>query len=229
MKFSTIKFLALPLCVSLIINATGLTAFADSKTNAKTTKPLSLSNKTIRVNIGEVFNIKSKGKGAIKVKFLLKNMSKEIIVKSTNENITIEKVSNFNYRIRPLKEGTAKIIITSMANKKLKRTLKVNVVPVVKLTSSNFEEEVLKFEGRVVLDFSTDWCCWCKALEPHLKKAETKFPTYKFCTVDGDAEPELNAIHKIDCYPTLALYENGKLLKIFPGYMDLDELIKWLS
>ena len=64
--------------------------------------------------------------------------------------------------------------------------------PMKKITSSNFEEEVTRAEGPILLDFGAAWCGPCKLIEPVLLKLETSWQgKVAFGKVDVDESPDL--------------------------------------
>lgn len=130
--------------------------------------------------------------------------------------------------------GQEKISVFAKKNaKKAKKSKKKKITykGILNVTINNFEKEVLKTKGKVIVDFGTKWCGYCQALEPIYKEASKIKPEYKFTKVDADKESELAEVLEIESYPTLHLYENGELIDI-GGYwpdMDAQALIDWIE
>ena len=80
---------------------------------------------------------------------------------------------------------------------------------VVKVTTENFEEEVLKSEKRVVVDFNADWCGPCRMLGPIVEQLSNEHPEVKFAAVNIDANPELAEEFMINSIPCLIVFKNG--------------------
>lgn len=81
----------------------------------------------------------------------------------------------------------------------------------VELTKDNFEEEVLKAEGKVFVDFFGDGCVPCAALMPHVHEfAEQYGDKLKFCALNTTKARRLAISQKILGLPVLAIYENGE-------------------
>lgn len=100
----------------------------------------------------------------------------------------------------------------------------------VKLTKSNFDQEVLKSDKPVLVDFWASWCGPCRMLAPELEKVAKKFEGRLVVgKANVDEEGELAALHRIESIPTLILYENGKPTKMTMGYMTADALERWLD
>src|SRR4030081_2991198 len=90
-----------------------------------------------------------------------------------------------------------------------------------KFEEATFEEEVLKSEGVVLVDFYADWCGPCKMMAPVINQIATEFEGR--LTVgerDGDADPGIAMRCAIMGIPTLAISADGKLadrLVAYPG------------
>ena len=101
----------------------------------------------------------------------------------------------------------------------------------IKITGKNFDKEVLKAKGKVIVDYGAKWCGYCQLLKPIYKEAAKIRGLYKFTDVDADEEEELIESQGIESFPTLHLYENGKLIKV-GGYMmnmTVWDLIDWIE
>ena len=48
---------------------------------------------------------------------------------------------------------------------------------VLTITKDNFEKEVIKYEGTVIVDFYGTWCMPCKALAPIVEKVSEEHPS----------------------------------------------------
>ena len=81
---------------------------------------------------------------------------------------------------------------------------------VVKLTTDNFEQEVLQAQQPVLVDFYADWCGPCKMMAPVFHTvADELNGEVDFFSVDVDENPGLAAANKVFSVPTLILYKNG--------------------
>ena len=83
---------------------------------------------------------------------------------------------------------------------------------IVKGTKENFEAEVLKANGVVVVDFGANWCGSCKSLVPILDEVVEEDPNKKIVKVDIDEQEELAAQYKIMSVPTLLIFRNGEII-----------------
>ena len=86
------------------------------------------------------------------------------------------------------------------------------------LTEQNFEQEVLKSDIPVLVDFWATWCGPCRMLAPTIAKiAEEQEGKIKVGKIDVDEEPELAAKYGIASIPTLMVFKNGVVAKTSIG------------
>ena len=81
----------------------------------------------------------------------------------------------------------------------------------VDLTKDNFEEEVLKAEGTVLVDFYGDGCVPCAALMPHIHGFEKVYgDKIKFTSLNTTKARRLAIGQKIMGLPVIAIYKDGE-------------------
>lgn len=81
----------------------------------------------------------------------------------------------------------------------------------VDLTKDNFEEEVLKAEGTVLVDFYGDGCVPCQALMPHIHAMEGDYgDKIKFTSLNTTKARRLAIGQKILGLPVIAIYKGGE-------------------
>ena len=95
----------------------------------------------------------------------------------------------------------------------------------VTVTESNFDEEVLKSELPVLVDFWATWCGPCRMLGPVVAQvAAEKEGSLKVAKVNVDENPDLARQYGIRSIPTLMLFKNGELVNTSLGYIPKDKL-----
>ncbi len=95
---------------------------------------------------------------------------------------------------------------------------------VLELNEQNFESEVLKSTGIVVVDFWAEWCGPCKIFGPIIEEVAEEV-TAKVCKVNVDAVPSLANKYKIRSIPTVLIFKDGVNVSNFVG-VKLKEEIK---
>ncbi len=89
---------------------------------------------------------------------------------------------------------------------------------VVVIQGSEFQDEVVKSDQPVVVDFYADWCGPCKIIEPVIHKLSEEYQgKVKFVKVDTDANQELTTQFGIMSIPTVMFFSNGKVEDIVIG------------
>ncbi len=79
------------------------------------------------------------------------------------------------------------------------------------VTDTSFEEEVLKSEQPVLVDFWAEWCGPCKAVEPLLEQIETEYAgRVKVRRLNVDENPSTTNQYRIRSIPSLILFKNGE-------------------
>ncbi len=96
-----------------------------------------------------------------------------------------------------------------------------------KFTSDNFEEEVLKSEVPVMVDFYADWCGPCQMMAPVIEElAEDYEGKVKIGKVNIDEEPGLASEYGVMSIPNFVFIKNGEVADSAIGSMGKNALEK---
>ena len=98
------------------------------------------------------------------------------------------------------------------------------------VTEATFEQEVLKSEKPVIVDFWAEWCGPCHAVAPVLDKiVEARGDELKLVKVNIDEEMELARRFNISSIPTIMIFRGGQPDKVAVGAHPKGSLEKLLG
>lgn len=100
---------------------------------------------------------------------------------------------------------------------------------IIHLTSENFEEEAVKAEGKVLIDFWATWCGPCRMIAPVLEKIAASDPDFKICKVNVDDEPELARKFNVRSIPMLIVMKDGEQAAVTIGAQPESEILKFVQ
>lgn len=94
-----------------------------------------------------------------------------------------------------------------------------------KITTGNFEEEVLNSDLPVLVDFYADWCGPCKMMAPVIEKLAEKYDgKIKVGKCNIDEENGLAARYKIMSIPTMVIFSGAQIKETIVGAVSQKEL-----
>lgn len=88
---------------------------------------------------------------------------------------------------------------------------------VIHLDKNNFETEVLKTKGLVMVDFYAQWCGPCKTTGPIIEQLAEEVNNVKFVKVDVDQNQELSSRYQVFSIPTFLIFRDGRVVNQFVG------------
>ena len=100
---------------------------------------------------------------------------------------------------------------------------------VIVLNANNFEQEVLKSQKPVLVDFWASWCGPCRMLAPVIDEIAEENEGVKVCKVNVDEQEELAARFGIMSIPTLLVFRNGELVNQTVGVQSKQALLALLA
>ncbi len=100
---------------------------------------------------------------------------------------------------------------------------------VIHITNENFENEVVKSQKPVLLDFFATWCGPCQMIAPTVEEIANEHPEYKICKIDVDEVPMLAQKFGVVSIPTLFVLKYGNITEKAVGLRSKDQLLKMLE
>lgn len=94
------------------------------------------------------------------------------------------------------------------------------------ITKENFEQEVLKSEVPVLLDFWAPWCGPCKMLTPVVEEIASEVSDFKVGKVNVDDESDLAMQFGVQSIPTLVVVKNGEVVNKAVGFQAKDKVLE---
>jgi thioredoxin 1 len=81
----------------------------------------------------------------------------------------------------------------------------------VEITTENFEDEIMRSDVPVLVDFWAEWCMPCKMIAPLLDELAGDYAgKLKIGKLDVDSQGELAMKFSVQSIPTLILFKNGE-------------------
>ena len=97
------------------------------------------------------------------------------------------------------------------------------------VTQNNFEQEVLRSDKPVLIDFWASWCGPCRMLSPVISEiAEENKDKVKVCKVNVDEERTLAAMFRVSSIPMLVVVKEGKVVNSSVGVRPKEHILRML-
>ena len=97
---------------------------------------------------------------------------------------------------------------------------------VKEVTTDNFNDEILSYNGTVVVDFFANWCGPCRKLAPILEEVETELASkVKFVKINTDENLEMAKQYQVSGLPTLMIFKDGEAVERLVGLMPKSSII----
>lgn len=100
---------------------------------------------------------------------------------------------------------------------------------VLTITKENFENEVLKSDKPVLLDFWAAWCGPCRMVAPVVDEVASEVTNAKVGKINVDEQPELAQAFRVMSIPTLAVVKNGQVVNTSVGVRGKADILDMLG
>lgn len=94
----------------------------------------------------------------------------------------------------------------------------------MEFTQANFDQEVLKSEQPVFVDFWAPWCGPCQMMGPVIDQLASELTTVKIGKLNVDEHPDIAQTYGIMSIPTMKVFKGGQIVKEFVGVQQKDKL-----
>ena len=100
---------------------------------------------------------------------------------------------------------------------------------VLHITKENFENEVLKSDRPVLLDFWASWCGPCRMVSPIIDEIAEETADKKVCKINVDEQPELAQAFGVMSIPTLVVMKDGEVAGQSVGVKSKEAILQMLN
>ncbi len=97
---------------------------------------------------------------------------------------------------------------------------------IINLTADNFEQEAVKSEKKVLIDFWAAWCGPCRMIAPSVEEIAEEYPDIKVCKVNVDEQPELARRFQVMSIPMLIVMKDGEVVQKSIGAQPKASIVK---
>ena len=98
------------------------------------------------------------------------------------------------------------------------------------VTDSTFEDDVLKSDTPVVVDFWAEWCGPCKMIGPSLEELSNEFGgDVKIVKINIDENPSTPSKYGVRGIPTLMVFKGGQVAATQVGANPKGKIADWIK
>ena len=96
------------------------------------------------------------------------------------------------------------------------------------ITMENFDQEVMKSDKPVLLDFWASWCGPCQMLAPTIEEIADERTDIKVGKANVDEQAELASQFRVMSIPTLVVIKDGKIVNQAMGVRPKSQILEML-
>ncbi|MCF8481812.1 MAG: thioredoxin TrxA [Rhodospirillum sp.] len=98
------------------------------------------------------------------------------------------------------------------------------------VSDASFDEDVLKADGPVLVDFWAEWCGPCRQIAPILEELSTSMADkVTVAKINIDENPQTPSKYGVRGIPTLMIFKNGQVAATKIGALPRTKLIEWVE
>lgn len=100
---------------------------------------------------------------------------------------------------------------------------------VLKVDQNNFEQEVLRSDEPVLVDFWASWCGPCKMISPVIEEISNEAEGFKVASVNIDENPAIAMQYNVTAIPSLIVFSGGDEVNRSVGVIPKDQIVSLLK
>jgi len=101
---------------------------------------------------------------------------------------------------------------------------------ILEFSDQNFEQEVLKSDKPVLVDFWAEWCAPCRMIAPAVEAIAAEYAgRAKVGKLNVDENQSVTSRYNIRSIPTLLVFKNGQITEQTVGTTSKDSLAKLID
>ncbi len=101
---------------------------------------------------------------------------------------------------------------------------------IVHITDASFDQDVLKADGPVLVDFWAEWCGPCKMIAPVLDELSEEYAgKLKFAKLNIDSNTQTAPKYGVRGIPTLIIFKNGQVEATKVGALSKSQLAAFID
>ena len=95
----------------------------------------------------------------------------------------------------------------------------------IKVNDANFDEQVIKSDLPVLVDFWAEWCSPCHIVAPVVEEILRDHEgELKVCKLNVDEGPKVSSRYGIRAIPTIMVFKNGEVVEQIVGVVSKETL-----